>query len=121
MGLDNLVCFETTLPNSGTEFLLDHNVCGRSIMPGAGYATLILEAVREAKLGTVETAGGIALQDLQFHRPLELDARGVRVQTLLQRADGEASVMAGAGRGLGAFGRKMGAPCEWCARAFGLR
>lgn len=84
LALDGVVCFETTLPGGAGEFLLDHRVYDRSIMPGAGYVSLALEAARQARLWPAGEP--VVLRDLRFLRPLDLSG-GVRVQTLLQRGD----------------------------------
>jgi|GEM_PF-1210435 len=85
IGLEDLICFEATLPSGSDAFLWDHRVCGRSIMPAAGYVSLMLEAVGQAKLSSA--ARTVVLSDLSFSRPLDLTGGQVRLQTLLRRAN----------------------------------
>lgn len=109
VALSDIACFEATPPHASEEFLLDHRVCGRSIMPGAGYVSIMLAAARHS---SIEVDAGIVLRDLRFSRPLDITDRTARMQTVLRQVDGAASWRVEISAG-GAAGRKW----ETCAAA----
>ncbi len=83
LAVPDMICFETVLP-ANASYLTDHRLSGKSVMPGAGYASLIAEAAAEAGL-VLSDHGNLSIRELQFLRPLVLAGEGIRVQTLLRR------------------------------------
>ena len=80
-GRDGEVSFETELAAEDPAWLGDHRVFGEVVAPAALYAAQALEALREAGRGP-----GMALGEMQIHRPLVLSSEGRTVQVVL---DGE--------------------------------
>ncbi len=105
----DVVAFEAILPQAGEDFLRDHRVCGRSILPAAGYVSMMLSAARYKGIGA-ET--GVLLRGLQLLRRLDLDEQGVRVQTVMRRIDGTATWNVEI-----AVGKNSDQPWETCATA----
>jgi len=85
-------CFELSLPNTLGAYLTDHRVMGCPVMPGAGYISLALAALRQAGLVSGEEA--IRLYDIGFLKPLELSGSAMEMQLILQRRrdEGEWSI-----------------------------
>ncbi len=83
IGLEDIACFETALPNDAASYLEDHRLRGRAVMPGAAYASLMLSAAQQA--GIAVNGAALSLQALEFFRPLDLTQGELRVQTILQR------------------------------------
>ncbi|MCP8895594.1 SDR family NAD(P)-dependent oxidoreductase [Shinella daejeonensis] len=63
--------------------LAEHVVDGRSIMPGAGFIEIALQAARQS-LGTDH----VQLTNIELLRPLELDANMVELSSILSRETG---------------------------------
>lgn len=82
LGDDGLACFETILPGSA-DFLRDHRVRGRAILPGAACITLALGAARQA--GIIQAGALLRMRAVRFLRPLDLSAGATQVQTILRR------------------------------------
>ncbi|MGE7828258.1 SDR family NAD(P)-dependent oxidoreductase [Paenibacillus sp. NPDC093718] len=85
IALEHICCYTNALPEATSRYLLDHRVGDQSIMPAAGYISMMLAAVRYS--GWTRERQLVAVRDLRFHRPLSLIAEGVEVQTVLQRHD----------------------------------
>lgn len=83
IAVEDITCFETSLPDEATAYLDDHKLQGRAVMPGAGYASLMVAAAKDAGIFVSEEA--LSLQSLEFFRPLDLTKGGVRLQTVIQR------------------------------------
>src|SRR5580765_3117032 len=79
LAFDGVACFETSLPDAATAYLLDHGVFGQSIMPAAGYLALARDAAKAIGLAQVP------LMDIHFLRALPLADGEARLQTLLVR------------------------------------
>lgn len=82
-------CYQTTLPNKTTEFLLDHRLREQPIFPGAGYISLFLTAAQDAMLTSVGDVK-FSLKQVKFIKPLSLSAPQ-QVQTLLQKVSDESN------------------------------
>ncbi len=85
------ITFETEVFPSDPEWLNDHRVFGRLVVPGALYGAM-------ATLASAAEAGSLAVEDMQLHNPLifseEEDGngeKGRKVQVLLDRAEEGAS------------------------------
>ena len=85
------VMFETEMSPSDPEWLNDHQVYGRVVMPGAVYGAMAASA------SVADGRGPAAVEDLQLHNPLvfpshdadsEAEVPGRQVQVLLDKADG---------------------------------
>jgi malonyl CoA-acyl carrier protein transacylase/NAD(P)-dependent dehydrogenase (short-subunit alcohol dehydrogenase family) len=76
---EGLRVFDARLP-AGADWLHDHVVAGRPVMPGAGWISLALQA-----MASVDRSA--TLSQLSFDQPLDLDET-TRVQTRLVRRDG---------------------------------
>jgi len=87
IAVEDITCFETSLPDAVTAYLDDHKLQGRAVMPGAGYASLMVAAAKDAGIFVSEEA--LSLQALEFFRPLDLTKGGVRLQTVIQRLASE--------------------------------
>ncbi len=85
IALEHICCYTNVLPKAASQYLLDHRVGDHSIMPAAGFISMMLAAVRHS--GWTRERQLVAVRDLRFHRPLHLTAEGVEVQTVLQRHD----------------------------------
>ena len=85
------ITFETEVFPADPEWLNDHRVFGRLVVPGALYGAM-------ATLASAAAAGSLAVEDMQLHNPLifseEEDGsgeKGRKVQVLLDRAEEGAS------------------------------
>ena len=85
------ITFETEVFPADPEWLNDHRVFGRLVVPGALYGAM-------ATLASAAEAGLLAVEDMQLHNPLifseEEDGsgeKGRKVQVLLDRSEEEAS------------------------------
>lgn len=76
---------------SGQEFFLqDHRVQGEKVLPGAAYLEMVRAAVERSAAQPKPQAGGIALANLVWARPLRLNGAGQLVHTSLNETeDGE--------------------------------
>ncbi|MFZ1181751.1 MAG: polyketide synthase dehydratase domain-containing protein, partial [Herbaspirillum sp.] len=96
LALDGVACFETSLPDAASAYLLDHSVFGQSIMPAAGYLALAREAAKAIGLAQV------SLTDIHFLHALPLANDAVRLQTVLSReTDGRWALQIATRRGRG--------------------
>ncbi len=87
IAVEDVVCFEAVLPGESAAYLEDHKLRGHAIMPGAGYASLMLTAAWEA--GIFVSDETVSLRALEFYRPLDLRRGNQRVQTVIQRRSQE--------------------------------
>ena len=85
------ITFETEVFPADPEWLNDHRVFGRLVVPGALYGAM-------ATLASAAEAGSLAVEDMQLHNPLifseEEDGsgeKGRKVQVLLDRSEEGAS------------------------------
>ncbi|MCE2449790.1 MAG: type I polyketide synthase [Candidatus Latescibacteria bacterium] len=85
------ITFETEVFPSDPEWLNDHRVFGRLVVPGALYGAM-------ATLASAAEAGSPALEDMQLHNPLIFPEegegageKGRKVQVLLDRSEDESS------------------------------
>ena len=83
--------FETEVFPADPEWLNDHRVFGRLVVPGALYGAM-------ATLASAAEAGSLAVEDMQLHNPLIFseeedgsDEKGRKVQVLLDRSEEGAS------------------------------
>lgn len=76
-----VACFRTVIPTGDQQYLLDHQVRGRSILPAAGYVSLMVATARAA--GLVPVHGELCLAEVGFFRPLNLTRGQIQVQTSL--------------------------------------
>ena len=85
------ITFETEVFPSDPEWLNDHRVFGRLVVPGALYGAM-------ATLASAAEAGSLAVEDMQLHNPLIFPEegegageKGRKVQVLLDRSEDESS------------------------------
>ncbi|MEE8059879.1 MAG: SDR family NAD(P)-dependent oxidoreductase, partial [Pseudomonadales bacterium] len=82
-GID-YACYESIVLYDLGEFLKDHQVCGISIMPLAGYVCLAFAAAMKVAAGD-QISQSPTLSELVFLRPLHLTDGSTQVQIVLQR------------------------------------
>lgn len=82
------IVFEARLPGAGTQFLRDHVVGGRIILPGAAYVSMMASAAQQACAADPDAAAPMALQQIQFLRTCDLSDAPLRLQTRLRRDAG---------------------------------
>jgi len=111
--LDNAagpIVYEAEWALSDLEYLADHRVFDRVVVPGAAVIETFVAALRE-----VAGEGACGLADIVFEAPLVLEkARPLRVQCVVEPADGE-----GFGLSLHAYTKEGAQPGTWrrCAAA----
>jgi acyl transferase domain-containing protein/NADP-dependent 3-hydroxy acid dehydrogenase YdfG len=77
LGDNDVISFETLLPSNMGEFLSDHKVYGRCVVPAAAYVSLVIAATSQLGLSSV------AIKQIAFSKALVFEDKGVAVQIVL--------------------------------------
>ncbi|CEM36439.1 unnamed protein product, partial [Vitrella brassicaformis CCMP3155] len=75
---DNKMVYLTAMPREGLALYKDHCVAGQSTMPAAGFIEVAVSAIRELQaeewLHRTGHDGSVVLEDVEFERPMTVEA-----------------------------------------------